>query len=170
VRLDPARLDHPPAEPPPVLAGVRRERSLALSGRVADGTVLSEIAGVEYVRWAREQIAATRPHRLVVYAFANVGEDGRAAREALRADVAERLLDGGPHVERAGIAEEVAALGPERLAAEMPDAWLDRLTVSGTPEQARATIAALGEAGADAVVLVPARSGADPHELARLLA
>jgi alkanesulfonate monooxygenase SsuD/methylene tetrahydromethanopterin reductase-like flavin-dependent oxidoreductase (luciferase family) len=169
VRLDRARLDHPPAAAPPVLAGVRRERSLALSGRVADGTVLSEIAGVEYVRWARERIAATRPHRLVVYAFCSVGEDGEAARAALRADVAERLLDGGPHVEQAGIAEEVAALGPERLAAEMPEAWLDRLTVSGTPAQARAAIGALGEAGADAVVLVPPRAGADPRELARLL-
>jgi 5,10-methylenetetrahydromethanopterin reductase len=169
VRLGGARLDHPPAQAPPVLAGVRRPRSLALSGRVADGTILSELAGVDYIRWARERIAATRPHRLVVYAFCSVGEDGEAARAALRAEVAGRLLDGGPHVEQAGIAEEVAALGPERLAAEMPEEWLDRLTVSGTPEQARAAIRALEEAGADAVVLVPPARGADPREIGRLL-
>jgi 5,10-methylenetetrahydromethanopterin reductase len=170
VRLAGARLDHPPAEAPPVLAGVRRPRSLALSGRVADGTIFSELAGVEYIRWARERIAAARPHRLVVYAFCSVGEDGAAARDALRDEVAGRLLDGGPHVEQAGIAEQVASLGPERLAAEMPDAWLDRLTVSGTPEQARAAIRALEDAGADAVVLVPPSDGAaDPRELGRLL-
>ena len=170
VRLDGVRLDHPPGEPPPVVAGVRRARSLALSGRVADGTVLSELAGPEYVRWARGRIAAERPHRVVVYAFCSVGDDGEAARAALRPELARRLVQGGPHVEQAGIAEEVAGRDPERLAAELPDEWLDRLTVSGTPAQARTAVQALGDAGADAVVLVPPGPGTDPRELARVLA
>jgi 5,10-methylenetetrahydromethanopterin reductase len=54
VRLASVRLDHPPAEPPPVSVGVRRAHLLALSGRVADGTILSELSSVPYLRWARE--------------------------------------------------------------------------------------------------------------------
>jgi 5,10-methylenetetrahydromethanopterin reductase len=54
VRLASVRLDHPPDEPPPVSVGVRRARLLALSGRVADGTILSELSSVPYLRWARE--------------------------------------------------------------------------------------------------------------------
>jgi 5,10-methylenetetrahydromethanopterin reductase len=56
VRLDRVRLDHPPPEPPPIFCGVRRARSLALSGRVADGTILSEPSSPRYLEWARAQI------------------------------------------------------------------------------------------------------------------
>ena len=159
VRLDGVRLDHPPAEPPPVSVGVRRARSLALSGRVADGTILSELSSVPYLRWAREQIAARRPHRLTVYAWCSLDRDPDAARAALRPVVAERLLDGGPQVEQLGVAEQVAAMaadgGVEAVSAAMPDAWIDSLAVAGTPQEGAAAVRALGDAGADAVVLVP---------------
>jgi 5,10-methylenetetrahydromethanopterin reductase len=166
VRLDGVRLDHPPGEAPPVSAGVRRARSLAVSGRVADGTILSEPASVPYLEWARAQIAATRPHRLTAYTWCSVGEDGAAARAALRPLLAERLPDGGPQVEQLGIAGEVAALAAEgRLAAAMPDAWIDRAAVAGTPEEGAAAIRALAGAGADSVVLVPPAAEVEPEAL-----
>src|SRR4051812_23582991 len=56
VHLDAVRLAHPPATAPPIAAGVRGPRSLRLSGRVADGTILTELSSPGYVRWAREQI------------------------------------------------------------------------------------------------------------------
>ena len=173
VRLDSVRLDHPPPEAPPIYTGVRRARSLAVSGRVADGTILSEPSSVEYVEWARGQIAATRPHRLTVYAWCSMDRDGAAARGALRPIVAERLLAGGPQMEQLGIAEELSALardgGLQRVTAEMPDDWIDRATVSGTPENCAAAVRALGDAGADAVVLVPRTPEADPGAIAREL-
>jgi 5,10-methylenetetrahydromethanopterin reductase len=173
VRLDSVRLDHPPAEVPPIYTGVRRARSLALSGRVADGTILSEPSSVAYVQWAREQIAATGPHRLTVYAWCSMDGDGAAARAALRPIVAERLLAGGPQMEQVGIAEELRRLaeggGLERVIAEMPDAWIELTTVAGTPEECSAAIRALGEAGADAVVLVPLTTDADPEAIGREL-
>ena len=43
------------ADPPPVLAGVRGARSLALAGRVADGVVLAEGAGPSCVRESIER-------------------------------------------------------------------------------------------------------------------
>jgi 5,10-methylenetetrahydromethanopterin reductase len=174
VRLRGVRLDHPPAEVPPVYTGVRRARSLALSGRVADGTILSEPSAVPYVEWAREQIAATRPHRIVVYAVCSVDDDdGSAARASLRPVLAEMLLRGGPQVDRLGIASEVAALaeqgGVERLSDAMPEEWIDSTAVAGTPEECAAAIRALGDAGADSVVLVPPPAGADPQALGRAL-
>jgi 5,10-methylenetetrahydromethanopterin reductase len=173
VRLDGVRLDHPPAELPPVYTGVRRARSLALSGRVADGTILSEPASVPYVEWAIEQIAATRPHRVTVYTWCSMHRDAAAARAALRPLLAERLLDGGPQVEQVGIADDVRALAAEggvaRLIEAMPDEWIDSLTVAGTPADCAAAIRALGGAGADAVVLVPPGPHVDPAGLAREL-
>jgi hypothetical protein len=60
VHLDEVRLDHPPRSAPPVLAGGRGPRSLRLSGRLADGTILIELSSPGYVRWAREQIDTGR--------------------------------------------------------------------------------------------------------------
>jgi len=142
VRLDGVRLDHPPDQVPPVFTGVRRPRSLALSGRVADGTILSEPSSLSYIAWAREQIAATRPHRLTVFAWCNVDADGAAARAALRPLVEQRLEQGGPQAEHLGDTADM-------------DALIGRAGVVGTPEECAASIRALAEAGADSVVLVP---------------
>jgi 5,10-methylenetetrahydromethanopterin reductase len=157
VRLDGVRLDHPPEQVPPVFTGVRRTRSLALSGRVADGTILSEPSSLSYIEWAREQIAATRPHRLTVFAWCNVDADGSAARAVLRPLVEERLRDGGPQAEHLGDTADMEAL-------------VGRAGVVGTPEECAATIRALGEAGADAVVLVPQPAyDVDPRAFGELL-
>lgn len=142
VKLDGVRLDQPPEQVPPILTGVRRERSLALSGRVADGTILSEPSTLSYIEWARERIAATRPHRLTVFAWCNVDAGGAAARAALRPLVEERLSVGGPQAEHLGDTADI-------------DALIGRAGVVGTPEECVASIRALGEAGADSVVLVP---------------
>jgi 5,10-methylenetetrahydromethanopterin reductase len=142
VKLDGVRLDQPPEQVPPVFTGVRRERSLALSGRVADGTILSEPSTLSYIEWARERISATRPHRLTVFAWCNVDADGSAARAALRPLAKERLQDGGPQAKHLGDTADM-------------DALIGRAGVVGTPEECAAAIRALAKAGADSVVLVP---------------
>ncbi|MFF7645796.1 LLM class flavin-dependent oxidoreductase [Streptomyces canus] len=138
VRLDGVQLTHPPAEAPPVVAGVVRPRSLELSGRVADGTVITEGHGPHDLENARALIAkggAASDHTLTVFAFACVGEDADEVTRALH-----------PHVE--GHA-----------------AWLGRpphevFTVSGPATQAAGHIRELARAGADTVVLRIA--GPDP--------
>jgi 5,10-methylenetetrahydromethanopterin reductase len=129
VRLDRVRLDHPPDVVPPVFTGVRRERSLALSGRVADGTILAELSSLPYIAWARGQIAAAGPHRLTVYALWS------RDRAALGSAIEERVAQGGPAVEHLD---------------------MDSAAVIGTPAACTAAIRALAEAGAHSVVLVPA--------------
>lgn len=177
VRLDGVRLENPPAEVPPVLAGVRGPKSLAAAGRSADGTVLAEPVGPEYLAAAITQIGHAPGHRLVAYEVAAVDPDPAAARDRVRPALA-WVGDPGwaPHIEPMDFAAEFRDLcdrTPDRaeFAAALPDAWVDRLAVVGTPEQARARLDGLALAGADAVVLAPA--GSDPlaalEELAAVL-
>lgn len=173
VRLDDVRLDHPPAVPPPVLAGVRGPRSLAVSGRCADGTVLAEPITPEYLQAARAQLDAQGPHRLVGYAVAAVDDDVDAARAVARRAI--RWVgepDVAPHLVGLPFAEDLAALRArhtdlDAFADALPDAWVDRLTLCGDAATVRARITELHGAGADCVVLVPV--GADrPAALRRL--
>lgn len=131
VRLDGVRLVHAPTEVPPVVAGVVRPRSLELSGRVADGTLIAEGHGPRDLEQIRELTAkggAGADHTLTVFAFACVGDDP--------AEVARTLH---PHTEGHG-------------------AWLGRpqeevFTVSGDAGGAADAVRALAAAGAGTVVL-----------------
>jgi alkanesulfonate monooxygenase SsuD/methylene tetrahydromethanopterin reductase-like flavin-dependent oxidoreductase (luciferase family) len=131
VRIDDVRLVHPPAEPPPLVAGVVRPRSLELSGRVADGTLIAEGHGprdLENIRALLAKGGAGEDHTLSVFAFCAVGDDPEAVARTLH-----------PHTEGHG-------------------AWLGRpqeevFTVSGSAAQAAGAIGALRASGADTVVL-----------------
>ncbi|MBE7555534.1 MAG: LLM class flavin-dependent oxidoreductase [Anaerolineales bacterium] len=165
IHLDQTKLVHPPQQPPPLSLGVRGAKSLALSGRVADGTILAEYAAPEYVAWVREQIKTgqkeagrTAPHRLTVFAFTCVDAD---ARQQLRPLAAAALAAGKIDAQIAplGILPKVQELrengGKQRLEEEAPDAWLDKLAIVGRPAECVQAIHRLVEAGADTVVLVP---------------
>lgn len=131
VRLDGVQLVHPPAEPPPVVAGVVRPRSLELSGRVADGTLIAEGHGPQDLENTRALLAkggAGPDHTLNVFAFCHVGDDPDEVARTLH-----------PHTEGHG-------------------AWLGRpqeevFTVSGSAAQAAERIGALRASGADTVAL-----------------
>ncbi|GAB3683369.1 LLM class flavin-dependent oxidoreductase [Angustibacter aerolatus] len=96
VQLDHVRLDWPPAEPVPVLAGAEGPRTLHLSGAHADGTVLtggtssSEVrAAVERVAAGRAEAGRTDPHPVTVYVVTATG--ARAAERA--AATTRRIFD-----------------------------------------------------------------------------
>lgn len=167
VNLDDVELSHKPRIIPPLALGVRGPKSLQLSGRVADGTIVTELSAPAYVRWARAQInegmrAAGRnqTHRLTVYAFCSPDEDRAAALARMRPEVAAYLAfpESAGQISHLPFAAEVAALaarGPDALLREMPDDWITALTASGTPAECRTFVDSLVEAGADAVMLVP---------------
>lgn len=169
VHLDQVKLEFPVQTPPPVSLGVRGIKSLQLSGRSADGTILAEYASAPYVAWALEQIRAGQresgrenaPHRLTVYTFCSVDADRQAAVEKLRPQVAGAIASGNltPYLESLGIQEEakrlVAETGASGLAQALPEAWITQLTVAGTPQECRDAIQRLADAGADTVILVP---------------
>ncbi|MEV0824311.1 LLM class flavin-dependent oxidoreductase [Nonomuraea rubra] len=132
VHLDGVSLVHPPAEPPPVLAGVKRPRSLALSGRVAQGTIVPEGVGPDQVPGIIETIGGGDEHELVVFTFLRIGS-------------------GSAEEEREMVAGQAGFLGvpPEDVA-----------MASGTAEEAAAHVKSLWAAGATSVAVRPI--GADP--------
>ncbi len=172
VRLHDVRLEHVPAPAPPVSLGVRNVKSLLLSGRCADGTILAELSSPAYVAWARAKIdegrhaagptAFTQPHRVTVYANCAVSDTDPAGVRAIFRRVAAEWLGGGElSVQTAPLpyAAELDALiaqgGAEALLRQLPDAWLDDFAATGRPEDGAAAITRLEAAGADAIVLVP---------------
>lgn len=165
VQLDNVKMLLTPNVVPPLYVGAMREKTLQLAGRVGDGTILTEMSSPAYVRRAKEQIetgraSGDRPRNsIAVFTHAKVSPDGVSARKAMRSHVAQRFIWAGVLLEPLGIAEDVQRLvdqyGVEGAAEQMPEVWLDELSVSGTPEQAAAAIARLAKAGADSVILQP---------------
>jgi alkanesulfonate monooxygenase SsuD/methylene tetrahydromethanopterin reductase-like flavin-dependent oxidoreductase (luciferase family) len=155
VTADDIGLVFPPQVVPPVSLGVRGPRSLELSGRCADGTILAEWSSPAYVRWARAHIERGRlaagreghAHRVTVFCAVHVADTTAEARAALHdtaADVCRR---------------------PDKLRTIVPDGHgdgppsvadiLDVGAAVGERDVAVGHIRALYDAGADMVVLVP---------------
>ena len=109
VHLDGVSLVHPPAEPPPVLAGVLNPRSLALSGRVAQGTILPEGFGPDRFPALLGHIGAAADHEVVVFIHLYIGADARAATWDIAVEQAKFLKVRPEEVVMAtGSAEEAA--------------------------------------------------------------
>jgi alkanesulfonate monooxygenase SsuD/methylene tetrahydromethanopterin reductase-like flavin-dependent oxidoreductase (luciferase family) len=161
------QLAYPLDEVPPIYAGILGPKMLQLAGEVADGTVGSVLAGADYLRWAREQIAIGQEkagrsdhHRIACFALFSVDADSRKAHDALRPVMSFYLsvMPRSPLGDAYGITGELvemAAGGAEGVAAKMPDRWMDDLAVVGDPEECAAQIRCLLDAGADSIVLYP---------------
>lgn len=139
-------------------------RSLAVSGDVADGTLLAEPVTPAYVRQALTHIAPSRPHRLVVYNIASADDDPAAARAAVRPALE---VVGEPdwrsHITPLPFHDELVSLrsrcdSPREFARALPDEWVGQLAVAGTPRQARSRLADLFDAGVSSAVLAPVGS------------
>lgn len=157
-----------PAPGLPLYGGVVGPKSLELSGEVADGTVLSVLAGPKYVELAAECAARgmakagrTGAHQLPTFTIFAVDDDGEAAKAAVKDTVAFYLAAVGPtalsgaYGANEALAEMLTRGGPDLVAKEMPADWLEAFAVAGTPAECTAKIEALLEAGAASVVLVP---------------
>ncbi len=164
--------------PTPIQMGVSGPKMLALSGEIADGSILSVSASHEYVRWARsridegrQQAGRTDRHRVTVFAIYSVDEDPAVARAAVRGPLAfYRSVGTNALSDVYGISEELRGLidlgGYESVLKGMPDQWVEDLTIAGSPAEVVAKIEAFYEAGADCVALYPMPS----DEVDRMLA
>ena len=143
VHLHDVQLRHLPDPAPAILIGTTGPRALAAAGRSADGFLLAEGSGPPAVRWARSQAGGAG--ETVVYAWLSVDDDRDAAAEALRPQVeAWRSMNLYPRLfELAGVDEGLDADG------------LRGLAVAGDAEDCARAVAALWDAGADSVVVVP---------------
>jgi alkanesulfonate monooxygenase SsuD/methylene tetrahydromethanopterin reductase-like flavin-dependent oxidoreductase (luciferase family) len=141
VRIAELTLVHRPQVAPPLVTGVVRPKSLRLSGRVADGTVLAEGIGPAGIRAALAHIA-----------------EGRAERTDDTGHELIVFIDLLVH----GSAEFVAEVRAERavLHGMGPSEVAEVTVAAGSPAEVAATLAGLWAAGATTVVLRP--RGTDP--------
>jgi alkanesulfonate monooxygenase SsuD/methylene tetrahydromethanopterin reductase-like flavin-dependent oxidoreductase (luciferase family) len=147
IRLDGVRLVHPPEQPPPVVLGVIGPRSLEISGRIADGTLVVEGRGprelpgiralIDKGRGARKDDAGPDPsppsapaHEVIVLTHLILEADPAAARAA-----------------QAPIRAEFSGF----LNVPEHEVFL----ASGDAATVASQVGALWEAGADTVVLRP---------------
>jgi alkanesulfonate monooxygenase SsuD/methylene tetrahydromethanopterin reductase-like flavin-dependent oxidoreductase (luciferase family) len=162
VNLEKVQMQLTPGYVPPLYIGAMRERSLRLSGRVGDGTILTGMSSPSYVRWALEHIrlgmaeGGRLHHRTVVYLDVKVDRDRGVARAAMRQALARRLPWDDVHLVPLGIEAEVAVFRKmhdfEEAAQQIPDEWVDAFSAAGTPEQVAEAIQRWVEAGVDSVV------------------
>ena len=167
-QLREVQIERVPRVIPPVLLGVMGERSVRLAGACADGLLVVENSGAEYVSWARavmveSRLAAGRSGapQVVVYANAVVDNDSPAAARLILREVIAQNNGSKLHstVERMPFATEMGELishgGADALRQSMPDDWIDRLAITGSHADARGAVARYADVGADAVILVP---------------
>ncbi|PSL03207.1 alkanesulfonate monooxygenase SsuD/methylene tetrahydromethanopterin reductase-like flavin-dependent oxidoreductase (luciferase family) [Haloactinopolyspora alba] len=159
VDLDGVQLDQPPASPPPLLAGVRGPRSLAMAGRVAGGVVLAEPAGPAYVRWALEQ-AGRRPDDFHVATFGVlcVQRDREEAYRIMAPWLARVLDEATTAITAVPFYDDLAARYAEKGLdglVSMPPQWWTELAPIGTMDDAFEHVDALERAGVRSVGLYP---------------
>lgn len=121
VHLDGVRLDWPPPRPVPVLAAGEGPKTIALTGEVADGTVLTTGTSAGMTRAAVASIAAARraagrdtAHEVVVFLMTEFGA-GAAGR--MEAEFDAWRLQGERRVAATGSDDEIEATVREMLEA-----------------------------------------------------
>jgi len=167
--FDAVALTHRPAEKVPLYMGVIGPKMLRLAGEIADGTVVSALATVQYLRWLRERVAEGQAesgrteHRVSTFVLYTADADGQRAKRDLREIAAFYLaMPPGPLTDTYGITEELAdmqtrggAEAAKLIEREMPDQWMEDVVVAGDPDECAEKIQRLLDAGSDSVALFP---------------
>ena len=170
----------------PIWLAGRAPGVLELAGRVADGAMVGTIARPRAIAAALDQVragvarAGRSPEdvRLSVRVDVSIGDDGRAARNALRGFVAGILSASFPDrsfVESNGleVPEELEAVCKTkdlelawRSGHLVPDAFVDAFAWAGTAEEVAASVAAAIECGVnDVTVMFHPGAGAPARQL-----
>lgn len=169
-RLAGARMAFGAAEPIPIYIAAMGPNMLRLTGRIADGVVLSAGLSVEYVKHslalceegARQ--AGREPGRLrkAGYLHFAVSQDGRGAVNTLREKVAflmrnrflaENIARSGIPIDQEAIIAAVARRDMAAAAGLVPDEAVEAFAVGGTPRHCRERLERYLEAGLEEPVL-----------------
>ena len=164
---DAVSLTHPAPELD-VLGAVVGPKSTDLCAEISDGIVLSVLSGPIYVAQVKENVEKIRSAKglpakfdIVTYVLASVGEDREEVRNGLKG-VAAFYLDAmgatlmtGVYGANAQLQQMIDQGGADAIAENMPDDWMDWLTIAGTPEDCIKSIHNLFDAGTTSIVLCP---------------
>jgi len=167
--VDGADLDVEPVSDVPVYVAGRGPHILGLGGFRGDGVLAGAgLASVDGMAYAREKIAdgARKADRdlsdidIVCWAFLSIADDRGAALDGVNPLVG-RIVDKTPlpALEAIGIdpesarqvkaIDDVAALSPSELREHVPREVTEQFAIAGTPEECRAHVERLREAGVD---------------------
>ena len=155
-----AQMSFTPVRPdPPIVLGVKGPQAVARGGKLADGLLLSILAGPGYVRWVREQVGPDL--ELSAYVGIAVDDDPVAARDRIRPMVARYLGVHGDHIitRQAGVDPELAGRLREGWRRGTPrsdlvtDELLDAVAAAGTVSDAARAFDRLEAAGLDVAVV-----------------
>lgn len=156
--LNDVELSVPPVVRPPILAGVRGPKSMAIAGRCADGVVLAEFSGPTAVRAALAAAGNPSPFAVAVFAAVHIDGDRRTAREWVAPWLAAMVATPPLGLRQAPFFADLVRLieqhGPAGLVT-MPNEWWTELAAVGTPDDVLAHIDALASAGVDRIGLFP---------------
>jgi 5,10-methylenetetrahydromethanopterin reductase len=162
----------------PIYVAAASDRTHAMTGRVADGAMISsditELPGsIGVIREAER--AAGRPVgsvRIVLRTACAIDEDREAARTAVRSAVYRRAMLTLGRKQRLGTISPEDAEGLERVTAAydershglpmdpsvVPEAWIDRFAIAGTGEEVAERCRRAAAAGADEISVLFVRS------------
>ena len=165
--LDEIGITHPAREDVPIAMGVSGPMLLRLAGELADTTLFAASAGVDYFRFGRERVEkglrkAGRPTDAMSYAtvaLTCVDRDGVRARAAVRPILGSFMGEFGINTmtDAYGISDQLTAIiertGPDGVAEEMPDEWIEDLTLTGTPAEVTAKMRRWLDGGVDSICI-----------------
>lgn len=143
-------LEFPPTNAPPVIAGVRGDKSLALAGRVCDGVLLDSPTSVAYLERARSMAAAPADFQFRSFSWWSVGDDALAARRAVAPALAHAVAERYPMITALPFADELdraLADGGQEALANLPAEYWTTLGAVGTMNDAAAHLRSLDAAG-----------------------
>ena len=164
---DAVSLTHPAPELD-VLGAVVGPKSTDLCAEISDGIVLSVLSGPKYVETVKRNVEKIRSEKglppkfdIVTYVLASVGGDRKEVRDGLKG-VAAFYLDAmgatlmtGVYGANERLQQMIDQGGADAIAENMPDDWMDWLTIAGTPEDCIKSIHNLFDAGTTSIVLCP---------------
>jgi 5,10-methylenetetrahydromethanopterin reductase len=166
-RTQAAKLSFPsPSAEIAIHLGVMGPQNLALAGEIADGVLLSAMTSPAYARFAVDNVrrGAERAGRSIgeiefgAFLLISVSEDERRARDAVKPVLATllSLVSATPDIPILSVAgidpDEVRRFGEAYAQGELPtrlvtDKMIDTFAIAGGPEQCRAALAELVDAG-----------------------
>lgn len=154
------RLEHPPKPTPPVVAGVRGPKSLALAGRSADGVLLDSPCPVDYLHRAKSLCGRTdEAFQYRCFALLCVMPDQQEARRAVAPFFVEMIGFGHAGLQALPFHDELRALTERHgsdWANHAPDDWWARIGAIGNLDDALSYVGAMADAGATGISFFPA--------------
>jgi len=153
---------------PKIVVGALNPKMLRLAGELADGVLLNYLPAT-HVSWSVDQVRAGGDAEIYAYVHAGICEREEGVDLARRDLFSYAVVDAyARSFERAGFAEEVAAIRERHAAGDrdgalkaVSDRMVDAIDVMGDADTVRATMQAYADAGVDVPVLMPLPWGAD---------